>query len=230
MTENRRPGRRRGIAAIVLLSLGGLLVAGATVWASVGAPHGHQSFVMRGDNMSPTHARGDRVPFAIAPVGDVERGEVVLVTTPWGNGGDSLFRVVAVGGDHLSFAPGTSRLMLDDRPLDEPYLKDRAVPATVPFDVVVPEGRIFLMGDNRADSYDSSYNTATAMHGTVPVSAVHAKTVADPAGTVDIRWVLVFAVLPLLAGAPLGISALVVRRRAAKAARAVVVSRSWTAT
>lgn len=215
MAGSERPGRMRGITAIVLLALGVVLVIGATAWAALGAPHGHQAIAMRQDNMLPTHARGDRVPFVIGPVGDVERGEVVLVTVPWGNGGDSLFRVVAVGGDHLSYTPGVSRLMLNDRPLDEPYLKDRAVPATVPFDVVVPEGRVFLMGDNRANSNDSSYHVTETSAGTVPVSSVHAKTVSDPAGSVDIRWVLAAAVLPLLAGAGLGISALVVRKRAA---------------
>ncbi|WP_330297512.1 signal peptidase I [Streptomyces sp. NBC_00503] len=230
MTWNEQPGRKRGTAAIVLLSLGAVLVAGAALWAAFGAPQGHQSIVVRGDGMMPTHARGDQVPFFIPPAGDVERGEVVFANVPWGNGGDAPFRVVAVGGDHLVFTPGTSRLVLNERPLDEPYLMDRAVPATLPFDVVVPEGRIFLMGDNRADSDDSSHHVTGTTEGMVPLSAVHAKPVTDPDAAVDIRPVLLFAALPLLAGAALGTSALLARRRAPKTAAAVAVTKSSTAT
>lgn len=230
MTENQRPGRRRGIASVALLSLGGLLPAGAILWAFLGTPPAYQGLPLNSDHMMPTYRHGDRVPVAMNPVRKVERGEVVLVPTPWGNGQDSLFRVVAVGGDHISFAPGTSRLMLNDRPLEEPYLMDRAVAGTVPFDVVVPEGRIFLMGDNRGNSNDSSYHATGGTDGTVAVSAVHAEIVADPAGYADIRWVLPVLALPFLAGAGLGISALAVRKRAPKWVPQAPVSGPATAT
>ena len=56
---------------------------------------------------------------------------------------------MAVGGDRISYTRGESALRLNGEPLAEPYLLNRAVPAAVPFDVTVPTGRVFLMGDNR---------------------------------------------------------------------------------
>ncbi|MGW0393134.1 signal peptidase I [Streptomyces sp. NPDC003042] len=229
MTGNRRPGRRPGITAIVLLALGAVLVVGTTVWAALGAPYGYQTRVTGSDAMKPTYARGDRVFLGGGSVRNVERGEVVLVSLPWVPYGDSLSRVVAVGGDHLSFRPGAPGLTLNGHLLDEPYLMDRGVPATVPFDVTVPEGRIFLMGDNRVNSNDSSYHLAGTREGMVPVSAVRAEALETDAGHVWIGAVMLFSVLPLPAGAGLGIWALVARRRAAKAARPAA-SPAWPTT
>ncbi|MEY2635333.1 MAG: hypothetical protein RIS75_1273 [Actinomycetota bacterium] len=64
-------------------------------------------------------------------------------------------RVIAIGGDHLECCDAQGRLVLNGVPLAEPYLLDTSLASAIPFDVIVPEGRVWLMGDNRANSRDS---------------------------------------------------------------------------
>ncbi|WP_412077832.1 signal peptidase I [Streptomyces xanthophaeus] len=209
-----RPGRRRGIWAVVLLVLG-TLAWGGSIGYGVAAPppQGLDMLMMAGDSMRPAYRPGERIWFVRGPLQDVRRGDVVLVRAPWFPEKPVLKRVVAVGGDRISYTREESSLRLNGEPLDEPYLRDPAMPAVLDFDVAVPDGRVFLMGDNRVNSVDSSLNTAEEGSGTVEVSAVHGRTIEAPVGLLA-AGAVGFGGIPLvLVGAGLGIAALVVRRR-----------------
>lgn len=209
-----RPGRRRGIWAVVLLALG-TLAWGGSIGYGVAAPppRGLDVLMTAGDSMRPAYGPGERIWFVRGPVQDVRRGDVVLVRAPWFPEKPVLKRVVAVGGDRISYARDELALRLNGEPLDEPYLKDPAVPAVFEFDVTVPDGRVFLMGDNRFNSADSSLHTAEEDGGTVEVSAVHGRTIKAPVGLLAAGAVGLGGIPLVLVGAGLGIAALVVRRR-----------------
>ncbi|RSS71766.1 signal peptidase I [Streptomyces sp. WAC06614] len=214
----RGPGRRLGIWAIVLLVVGAVAVLTPPVLTVVLDQQPVRVRSVGSDHMEPTYRRGDRVFLAAEDGGSprVERGDVVLFSSPDWDRGDHVERVVALGGDRISYRRGDATLRLNGQPLDEPYLKDRRTPATVDFDVVVPEGRMFLMGDNRGNSADSSYRGSNGRQGTVAVSAVTGKAVGRPTGLLVLGGAELLGVLVFLVGAGLGTAALVVRRRARK--------------
>lgn len=85
-------------------------------------------------------------------------------------------RVIGVGGDVVACCRADGQLTLNGIPLDEPYLPRAAAGSTgaATFEVTVPAGHLWLMGDNRASSLDSR---AMRVQGTGPVSAaqVHAR-------------------------------------------------------
>ncbi|WP_336322824.1 signal peptidase I [Streptomyces lavendofoliae] len=80
---------------------------------------------------------------------------------------DLIKRVVAVGGDTVKCCDADRRLTVNGVPLDEPYLNPGDVPSTIPFEVEVPMGRIFVMGDHRSNSADSRFHLNEAFQGTV---------------------------------------------------------------
>ena len=93
-----------------------------------------------------------------------KRGEVVVFKAPteWsGNpdGEDFIKRVIGVGGDHVVCCDDQDRLVINGRSLDEPYVYSangqRDKPADQEFDVTVPAGRLWVMGDHREASGDS---------------------------------------------------------------------------
>ena len=65
-------------------------------------------------------------------------------------------RIIGVAGDTVECCDSSGRLVVNDEPLDEPYLAEPERPASSsPFKVEVPDDRVFLLGDNRYDSIDS---------------------------------------------------------------------------
>jgi signal peptidase I len=118
---------------------------------------------------------------------DPERGEIVVFEAPdeWRsvpNEEDFIKRVIGVGGDHV-FCCDAGRITVNGKALDEPYLYRNG--AGVPddasrdsFDIVVPNGRLWVMGDHRSESGDSRelyVRTTDVTRSTIPVDAVVGK-------------------------------------------------------
>ena len=84
---------------------------------------------------------------------------------------DFLKRVAGVGGDRVSCTP-KGGLVVNGSPVDEPWLAPGTTACDTPFDVKVPQGRLFVLGDNRSDSADSRSHLGDPGGGMVPVDDV----------------------------------------------------------
>jgi signal peptidase I len=103
-------------------------------------------------------------------------GSLVGLAPP--NERDFVKRVVAVGGQTVQCCDEKWRVLVDDKPLNEPYVYwQNGVPdARQRFDpVVVPEGTLWVMGDNRSDSCDSRCQGGGGLRGVVPIDKVIGK-------------------------------------------------------
>jgi signal peptidase I len=64
-------------------------------------------------------------------------------------------RVIGLPGDHVVCCDKGGRLTVNGQPVVEPYLKPGVAPSDQDFDITVPRGRVWVMGDNRSGSADS---------------------------------------------------------------------------
>lgn len=117
----------------------------------------------------------DRTLSGMPDAGDI----VVLNKRGFGDGQPIVKRVVATGGQTVDIDFSSGTVTVDGTVLDEPYLREpTTLDEGVTFPITVPEGSIFVLGDNRGNSQDSR---------------------SPELGTVDVRYVIgkaVFLALP----------------------------------
>ncbi len=118
-----------------------------------------------------------------------EPGEVVMFDNPDGGGTILVKRVIATQGQTVDLRDG--HVVVDGQVLDEPYVENRpsmplsqTLPGTEPvsYPFTVPEGHVWVMGDNRTNSRDSRY------FGAVPTSTIVARAVFTFWPLSDARW------------------------------------------
>lgn len=81
-------------------------------------------------------------------------GDIVVCDDPQGKLPTLIKRVIAVGGQTVDLVDGA--VVIDGQPLDEPYTHGLpSEPQIIEFPFVIPEGTVWLMGDNRTNSTDS---------------------------------------------------------------------------
>ncbi len=117
-------------------------------------------------------------------VKQVKEGLQFIGLLPSDDEQDLIKRVVAIGGDTVKCCDAQGRVTVNGTALDEPYVQPGNEPSTIKFEVTVPEGRLWVMGDHRANSADSRYHRGQEYNGTVSEDSVvgRAVVIAWPIG------------------------------------------------
>ncbi len=161
-----------------------------------------QAFYIPSGSMDQTLVKNDRILVEKMSYwfGDVQRGDIIVFDDP-GNwltaaesthpsnpisrglefvglypaGGHLVKRVIGVGGDKVKCCDKFGRITVNGVPLVEPYLDGNDAPSDTRFNVTVPPGHLWVMGDNRNDSADSRSHLGSPGGGMVPDSDVVGK-------------------------------------------------------
>jgi len=81
-------------------------------------------------------------------------------------------RVIGVGGDTVICCDTAGKLQVNRKSVNEPYVYANNTPSDSKFNITVPTGYIWVMGDHRAASADSRFHTDDVNKGMVPLTKV----------------------------------------------------------
>ncbi|MFD6990467.1 signal peptidase I [Streptomyces sp. NPDC059943] len=140
----------------------------------------YKMVTVMGDSMRPTYPQGDQLLTERIDAGEIRRGDVLLIEAPEHYQGEPMLRrVIGTGGDHV--AGDGNQVTVNGKPVNEPYVRHREDPLIVrPYDVKVPNGRLFLLGDYRVNSNDSRFHLSEKS-GSIAASGVQGRVLEDSA-------------------------------------------------
>ena len=110
---------------------------------------------VEGTSMVPTLEEGDRLIISHLFY-QPQQGDIVVIVQPDSETPAIIKRVIAVAGQTVDIDFSRGIVMVDGQVLEEPYISEPThMKRDVQFPVTVPEGCVFVMGDNRNRSLDS---------------------------------------------------------------------------
>jgi signal peptidase I len=86
-------------------------------------------------------------------------------------------RIIGIAGDKVECCSKNKKLMINGVEIEEPYIFSGNSASDTNFNVTVPEGKIWVMGDHRGASADSRFHQDDINKGMVPISKVTGKVV-----------------------------------------------------
>ena len=203
-----RPAQHSGTGFFALVRETVIVVAVALALSLLVKTFLVQAFFIPSQSMEDTLLIGDRVIVSKLTPGpfELQRGDVVVFVDPGGWLGPSeavpkpgpvrralafvgllpndsnnhlIKRIIGMPGDHVVCCDQEGLLTVNGEPIDESYVRDGSVPSERDFDIRVPAGRVWVMGDNRQESEDSRYHDdGKGNTGSVPISFVTGRAVA----------------------------------------------------
>lgn len=110
-----------------------------------------------GSSMYPTLETGDRL-IASRMFYTPDNGDIVVMTDHNARHIPLVKRVIAIEGQTIDIDFDEGKVYVDGEELDEPYINEPTYSGEgLEYPLTVPEGCVFLMGDNRNNSWDSRF-------------------------------------------------------------------------
>ena len=156
------------------------------------------------DHWLPAPAHVQRTPLTSA----VTSSLTFVGLLPTDEGNHLIKRVIGLPGDHVVCCDRNNKITVNGLRLIEPYVFPGDSPSQLNFDITVPPGRVWVMGDHRSESADSRFHDlgSGGFKGSVPESLIVGRAVTVVWPLSRIAWLSdfgdTFANTPAATAAP----------------------------